>query len=161
MVCAHITCLLVDNQNLYLLFFHHAHTPCWQLTKYMARNSGIVGGLLRFSNKTRHLVVTKERYPWHYCAKRKSYCRSTAEKQALAPRCKEHKLSYKEALQQATKAVRDEAEWLKEQSGGHSVDYYIVEIMQTSHIQKKGRSINRWNAYLRNEVKHINSGMCP
>jgi hypothetical protein len=120
--------------------------------------TGIVGGLQRFPDKARHLVTTKTRYPWRYCSKRKTYRHSTAEKQALTAQRKERKLSYHNALHLATEAIQNEAKKLHEQFGGHSVDYYMRQIMQTSHIHKKSRSVNKWNIYLRQEVKRINDG---
>lgn len=55
-------------------------------------------------------------------------------------------------------AVKAQAAQLNEQFGGHSTEYYEKEIMQRSRITTGKRSVNRWNVYLRDEVKKTNDG---
>lgn len=80
------------------------------------------------------------------------------KKKAIAAQHKERKLNYRKALYQATEAIQTEAKKLHEQFDGHGVDYYMMQIMQSSHIQKKTWLVNKWNVYLRQEVKCINDG---
>jgi len=43
--------------------------------------------------------------------------------------------------------------------GGHSAKYYAQEILQRGRLECGCRSLSRWNAYLRHELKVRNAGM--
>ena len=107
-----------------------------------------------------HMASTqKTRLPWRHRTKRKVYQRTATEKKILAEKRQKHKASYNEALYAAYAIVQVEALKFKEQFGAHSKKYYMEEIMQLSWLGRKNRrSINNWNIYLQNEVKHLNDG---
>ncbi|KAG2370353.1 hypothetical protein BDR07DRAFT_1370890 [Suillus spraguei] len=44
-------------------------------------------------------------------------------------------------------------------SGGHNIEYYYREILQYARRTKNKRSLSRWNAFVRQEIKHINDGI--
>lgn len=116
-------------------------------------------GPARFKSRSRTaLLTTRNRLPWRRRASRLIYKKTPAEKKKLADKRLQHRVSYREALHDASLAVKAQAVQINEKFGGHSVDYYEKELMQRSRLTTGKRSINRWNVYLRNEVKEANDG---
>lgn len=117
------------------------------------------GGPARFKSRSRTaLLTTKTRLPWRRRASRVVYKKTLAEKKALVEKRRLHRTTYREALHEASRAVKSQAVQMHAKFGAHSVDYYEKEIMQRSRITKGSRSVNRWNVYLRNETKRMNDG---
>jgi hypothetical protein len=111
-----------------------------------------------FSSRMQFAATNRARLPWRHRTKCKIYQQSSVEKKQLAEKRHKNKADYNDALAAASSVLQEEAAKLKEQFGAHSVQYYMDEIMQSSQLAKKKRSVNCWNVYLRNEVKHLNDG---
>lgn len=112
----------------------------------------------RLSSKSRALSTSKARYAWRSRKKRKKHQLTPAEKAQRAESRRVHQRDYKSALSNARATLMAEAVKLREQFGGHSVDYYYEEIIQRSRLDRSKRKVTRWNVYLRQEVCHLNDG---
>lgn len=86
---------------------------------------------------------------------------TAALKNALAGRRKARRVDYSTALKAARDVVHQQAVFLHETFGGHSIDYYCQEIMQRGHLERSRRKASRWNVFLRHELKKRNAGMPP
>lgn len=114
-------------------------------------------GPQRFQTRSRTaLLTTRTRLPWRRRASRLILKKTLAEKKLVAEKRRQHQESYHEALNGASLAVKGQAVQMHEKFGAHGVDYYEKEIMQRSRVTTGKRSVNRWNVYLRNEVKKAN-----
>jgi hypothetical protein len=102
--------------------------------------------------------MSKARKPWRHRAKRTTLQKTPAEKAEVAAKRHDHRVSYCDALSKARGIVMEQATQLREQFGGHTVEWYFEEIMQQACKAKSKRETSRWNAFLRDEVKHINDG---
>ncbi|OSC99714.1 hypothetical protein PYCCODRAFT_1372588 [Trametes coccinea BRFM310] len=96
------------------------------------------------------------RKPYKNRIKRPRVKKTPAERKLLADKRRENREKYAQALQTARQAVAEQALVLKAQFPGHSEDYYEKEILQLSRVAKGKRKTNRWNAFLRNELKKLN-----
>ncbi|KAH0833452.1 hypothetical protein J3R83DRAFT_12571 [Lanmaoa asiatica] len=105
-----------------------------------------------------YLKVTRasQHTPWRTHS-RPTIKRTAAEKKKLADDRADHRKEYSEALAAARQRIMQEALSLHSQFGGHTIDYYYEAIIQTSHIHNTKRRCNRWNAFLRSEVKKRNA----
>ena len=81
-----------------------------------------------------------------------------ALRDALAKQRAERRAEYTSTLEEAREAVWSRAIQLREAFGGHSVEYYMQEILQRGRLERSRRKASRWNAYLRQELKALNSG---
>ncbi|KAI5984614.1 hypothetical protein EDD15DRAFT_2177067 [Pisolithus albus] len=108
----------------------------------------------RYTRTTKASVRT----PWRHRRKRVAIIRTPAEKAAIKAKNHERKVAYAGALSHAQDVVMQEAIKLREQFGSRSVEYYFEAILQTSRLTKK-RGPNRWNVYLRQEVKKHNDNL--
>ena len=81
-----------------------------------------------------------------------------ALKNALAKQHEIRRTEYTLALKDARDAVHKQATQLREVFGGHSVDYYIQEILQRGRLERARWGLLRWNTYLGQEVRTRNSG---
>lgn len=81
------------------------------------------------------------------------------QKAQLQAKRKQRKKDLNDALTEARRRIWDEARKLREQFGTHTEQYYYEQLLQTSRLAKSTRKVNRWNAYLHQEVKRINEGM--
>ena len=115
-------------------------------------------GLRRLVSQQRKLSTSKARKPWRHRAKRTPLRKTPAEKAEAAAKRRDHKVSYNEALSKARGIVMEQATLLREEFGGHTVEWYFEEIMQRARMTKSKRETSRWNAFLRNEVKCMNDG---
>lgn len=109
----------------------------------------------------RYLKTTKSsvRTPWRHRTKRRAIMQSRADKAALKEKRLLNKTSYANALSAAQDVLMEQAIKLRAEFGTHSVEYYFEAIMQHSRFQSKTKALNRWNAFLRTEVKKHNDGM--
>jgi hypothetical protein len=114
--------------------------------------------LQRLRSFTRKAAKSKARFAW--CSRRKrAYLKKTPlEKANVAAKRLERKVSYGAALQEARGVLIQQATLLREKFDTHSMEWYFEDILQRSHLGKGHRKINRWNIYLRAEVKRINDG---
>lgn len=117
----------------------------------------VIEGLQRLSSKFRKLATNKTRKASHR-TKHAVIRRTPQEKAQIAASRRAHRASYLEALNDARNSIMEQAAHLKETFGGHSIEYYLEAILQRSRLAKSTKAPNRWNAYLRQEVKRINDG---
>ncbi|PCH38555.1 hypothetical protein WOLCODRAFT_149493 [Wolfiporia cocos MD-104 SS10] len=123
----------------------------------MTRYSPAVSDLLQ-SNFARWPL--KECYPNRYRAKHRVYQDAEAKarvKTVWAIR----KQELTEALDNAWQAMWALAQSLRKTFGSHSIEYYHQLILQTSHLRSQTCKVSRWNAYLSQEVRRINSELQP
>jgi hypothetical protein len=85
--------------------------------------------------------------------------KTSAEKEALKLKRKEHREAYAEALSAANQVVLDQAKHMHEVFGRHSCEYYFEEILQCCRSMKSTRRPSRWNAFVKKETERINNGM--
>ena len=83
---------------------------------------------------------------------------TSALKAVLATRREERRQRYASALQDARSTVEQHATQLREEFGGHSVEYYHQEILQRGCLERARRKTSRWNAFLSHELKRRNNG---
>ncbi|KAF7970292.1 hypothetical protein HWV62_24416 [Athelia sp. TMB] len=112
------------------------------------------GAPSRYSTRTQ--ISTKTRLPWRHRTQRKVSKRTGAEKKQLAKQRRENKERYNNALEASFQVILGEARKLREEFGAHSEQYYLEEIMQRPKIVQSHRGVNRWNVFLREEVKCMN-----
>ena len=122
----------------------------------MSRHKELAEGPVCHSSRKVALATSRSRLPWRHRTKRQTFKRSATEKAALAEKRHNRKIAYHEALTKAAESIYNEAIKLHELFGGHSIEYYLEELMQHSRLSKKKRTVNSWNVFLRNEVKRIN-----
>lgn len=122
----------------------------------MARTQDKSGGISRYSTRTK--VSTKTRLPWRHRTHRTAIKRTTAQKKQLAKQRCENKERYNKALEASFQVLLGEAHKLREEFGGHSEQYYLEDILQRPRVVQSRRGVNRWNVFLRDEVKRINDG---
>ncbi|KAG6839855.1 hypothetical protein C0991_011065, partial [Blastosporella zonata] len=60
-------------------------------------------------------------------------------------------------LQEAQDQIFELANRLKNTFQKHLTQYYLEEIMQISHLQKKKKATSTWQAFVSKEVKAINN----
>jgi hypothetical protein len=84
---------------------------------------------------------------------------TAAQKALLKANRKKHRNEYAEALTAARDLVKDQATLLHDKFGRHSINYYFEEIMQCSRLTGQ-RKVTKWNAFVKKEVEHHNSGTC-
>lgn len=84
-----------------------------------------------------------------------------ALREALATQRKERRNEFSQALKEARDTVGKHALHLREAFGGHSTEYYAQEILQRGRTERSRRKPNRWNAFLRDELRKVNEGMRP
>ncbi|KAF7976790.1 hypothetical protein HWV62_5636 [Athelia sp. TMB] len=101
--------------------------------------------------------ATKTRLPWRHRTQRNANKRTNAEKKQLAKRRREYKEQYNNALEASFQVILGEARKLREEFGAHSEQYYLEEIMQRPRVAQSSRGVNRWNVFLREEVKRMNN----
>lgn len=112
----------------------------------------------RFKSSSRKLVIKKTRLLRKKITR--VYIKKTkAEKRAIRAKNLARRKDYAHALADARAVVRQQAELLHENYGGHSIQYYQQEIIQESRITTATRKVSAWNAYLSSEIKRINGGM--
>lgn len=110
-------------------------------------------GVSRYS--TRSKISTKTRIPWRHRTQRTAK-RTHAQKQHLAKQRRDNKERYNDALDASFQVILGEARKLREEFGAHSEQYYLEELMQRPKLARSRRSVNRWNVFLREEVKQLN-----
>lgn len=84
---------------------------------------------------------------------------TSALKGVLAKQREERRQRYTSVLQDARTVVEQHATRLREEFGGHSVEYYQHEILQRGRLERGRRKSSRWNAFLSHELKRRNDGM--
>ncbi len=67
------------------------------------------------------------------------------------------KKDYHAALREAQETIRALARQLHERFGGHTVDYYMEEIMQQSRLKGEKKAPSLWNAFVALEVERLNA----
>ncbi|PCH42013.1 hypothetical protein WOLCODRAFT_73099 [Wolfiporia cocos MD-104 SS10] len=123
----------------------------------MTRYSPAVSDLLQ-SNFARW--PPKERYPNRYRAKHRVYQDAEVKARAKTVRAI-RKQELVEALDNARQAMWALAQSLRKTFGSHSIKYYHQLILQTSRLHSQTHKVSRWNAYLSQEVRRINSELQP
>lgn len=76
----------------------------------------------------------------------------------LAKRREERRAEYTLALKAAQDTVYKHAVQLRETFGGHSVEYYVQEILQRGRLERLRWKTSRWNAFLRQQLRTRNAG---
>ncbi|KAF8896627.1 hypothetical protein BD779DRAFT_1668380 [Infundibulicybe gibba] len=118
-------------------------------------------GPQRFQTQARKMATTKLRSRWRTrtrTAQNQSQ-RTASRAAAIKEKRQARNQEYNEALQEAREMLLKKAEELQERFGKHTVQWYFEDIVQHSRIVKLTRRPNKWNAYLRSEVKRINDGV--
>ncbi|KAG6896571.1 hypothetical protein C0992_007384 [Termitomyces sp. T32_za158] len=111
----------------------------------------------RYRNLTRHLVADiSHRRPYRLQKKRQTQKKTAAAKAEAKARRDARQEEYTAALQGVAECVESEAIKLREQFGGHTLDYYKAEILQLGGLKGRLRGVSRWNAFLRYEAKLAN-----
>ncbi|KAG6870563.1 hypothetical protein C0992_013005, partial [Termitomyces sp. T32_za158] len=114
----------------------------------------------RYRNLTRHIIAdASRRRPHRLKKKRKSQKKTAAAKAEAKAKRDARQEEYSSALQAAVELVEAEAIKLREQFGGHTLDYYKAEILQTGHLKSEARAVSRWNVFLRHEAKKANENL--
>ncbi|KAG1837661.1 hypothetical protein F4604DRAFT_1942097 [Suillus subluteus] len=116
------------------------------------------GQVGRYPSAMHKLTTSNPRTPWHH---RKKTCHTStpAEKAVLKQKRAERNAGYREALENINQMIMDQATELHAKFRGHNIEYYYREILQSAHRMKNKRSLSRWNAFVRQEMKHINDGI--
>ncbi|KAG1858515.1 hypothetical protein F4604DRAFT_1589498 [Suillus subluteus] len=116
------------------------------------------GQVGRYPSVMRKLTTSNPRTPWHH--RKKTHHTSTpAEKAVLKQKRAEHNAGYREALENINQMIMDQATELHAKFRGHNIEYYYREILQSTRRTKNKHSLSRWNAFVRQEMKHINDGI--
>lgn len=111
--------------------------------------------LQRFSRKS-----DKDRVSHRYRARRKIIGK-TAEDLARQKAARAlRNQAFKTALEHARQKVWALAQSLREDFRSHSSEYYYQLLMQSSRLRSNKRKVSRWNAFLSQEIRRINAGMC-
>ena len=92
------------------------------------------------------------------CVRKRRAPSTPALREVLARQREAQRENYTSTLQDARNAVEQHATQLRENFGGHTVDYYSQEILQRSRLERARRKPSRWNAFLRHELKKQNDG---
>lgn len=125
----------------------------------MVRSQGNEGLPKRLTSGKRKLPGSRNRLPFRHRTKRAVLPKTPLEKASLAAKRLNHRRAYNDALARAREVLTDQATILRNEFGGHSIQYYLQEICQMSRIVKSGRrNESSWNAFLRSEVKKVNDG---
>ena len=95
---------------------------------------------------------------WRTGKSKPMYCLTNIQKALLQATRKQRKKDLNEALAEARARIWDEAKHLRERFGAHTEQYYYEQLLQTGRLMKTTRKVNRWNAFLHAEVKHMNEG---
>lgn len=82
-----------------------------------------------------------------------------AQKKALKTHRDISRKAYKEELAQSQHVIHQETVRLNDLFPGHSVDYYMEEILQISRLTKGKRKSSRWGAFVSLKVRSMNDGM--
>lgn len=122
----------------------------------MARTQDNSGGISRYS--TRPKISTKTRKPWRHRTQRQTVKRTSAQKKHLNKQRRDNKERYNNALEASFEVLLDEARKLREEFGAHTEQYYLQEILQRPKVVQRTRGVNRWNVFVREEVKRMNDG---
>lgn len=93
-------------------------------------------GLRRLVSQQRKLSTSKAQKPWRRRTKRTTLRKTPAEKAEAAAKRHDHRVSYHDALSKARDIVMEQATQLREQFGGHTVEWYFEEIMQQARKAK-------------------------
>ncbi|KAG6876880.1 hypothetical protein C0993_012379 [Termitomyces sp. T159_Od127] len=114
----------------------------------------------RYQNLTQHIIADASCHrPHRLKKKRKSQKKTAAAKAEAKAKCDARQEEYLSALQAAVKLIEAEAIKLREQFGGHTLDYYKAEILQTGHLKSKAQAVSRWNVFLHHEAKKANENL--
>jgi hypothetical protein len=115
--------------------------------------------LPRMKAGLRKLSTSKKRVAWRHRTKPPTHRRTPAEKALRKAERKTRQEAYHTALEKARSVINEQATLLHEEFGGHSVQWYLEEIMQRGRLTQKKRRVNRWNVFLRKELANMNAGM--
>lgn len=122
----------------------------------MARPQDKPGSISRYSTRTK--LSTKTRIPWRHRTQWQALKRTSAQKKQLAKQRRDNKERYNNALEDAFQVLVGEACKLREEFGAHSEQYYLEELLKRPKVAQRSRGINRWNVFVREEVKRLNDG---
>lgn len=112
----------------------------------------------RYSSQTRSLSTNHPRVPWRSTAGQTGKKKTPAEKVVQATKCEERKKTIADAVDAAQARVREQAEILQSELGGHSIEYYQQGLAQLARIAESEREPNRWNAFIKDEIEKANIG---
>ncbi|KAG6835431.1 hypothetical protein H0H93_001532 [Arthromyces matolae] len=112
--------------------------------------------LIRYTTTTRR-IFAPSRKPWRVKSRTKPKPQNPEDKARKKAQRQERNTKYNERLDQILNGLHEEATALHEDFGGHSVEYYLHEILQKARAIQSTRAPSRWNAYVRAETARINS----
>ncbi|KAH9847416.1 hypothetical protein C2E23DRAFT_711398, partial [Lenzites betulinus] len=104
----------------------------------------------------RRYITRLSRQPYRKLSKKASVKTTLADKQAIADKKADTRERIVTALGSARDTIAEEARKMQAEFGGHDQRYYEHQILQTSRMANTERKTNRWNAYLRDQVKKKN-----
>lgn len=115
--------------------------------------------LQRLAARNRKLKTNKIRTALHARAPRNIIKLTSAEKKARREKAQLERGAYKVAMDEILELIHQKAEFLHAKFGGHSVQWYKLDIMQRARLNGAKRAPSRWNAYVKMEVQKLSGGM--
>jgi hypothetical protein len=119
------------------------------------KNTSSLDGPVRHSSRRTKLYTC---HPWKQRNKWRIIKHTNAEKKARAAIAAKHREEYHAALSASRQVLYDEAVKLHAQFGGHSIDYYLKDIVQET-AATSSRKVSGWNVFLHQEAKRLNEGI--
>lgn len=116
---------------------------------------------------TQHLATLQKRAsqktlvrkPYHNCKKPPPDASTLAQKKARVLKRLKRDKEFTKILEDTKDYIWKVAQELREKFGKNTATYYYRLIMQQSRLVSKHRRVNKWNAWLSQEVKQRNAGM--
>ncbi|KAG6809052.1 hypothetical protein H0H92_001795 [Tricholoma furcatifolium] len=108
-----------------------------------------------YRSSSRKLLAAALRRPFRLKKTRVTQKKTAADKRKAAEKRRERRETYQEARDAMIARIHEDAEKLHAQFGGHSIQYYKEDILQTARLKTESRAVSRWNAFLRAESQRL------
>ncbi|KAG6809024.1 hypothetical protein H0H92_001929 [Tricholoma furcatifolium] len=114
----------------------------------------------RYKSTARKLISSSIQRPFRLKKKRVVQKKTAADKREAAEKRLNHRVTYQAARDAIVARLMTDAESLHAEFGGHTVQWYREDILQSARLKSETRAVSRWNAFLRAESqRHKEEGV--